>query len=111
MNPNELEKEAITQKEPDVQSSQVEPRSLEIPPPFPEKLAITKKVEEEGILETFHKVEVKIPLLNSIKQMPSYAEFLKELCTNKKKLKGYKKISMGSMFPIGLCSKDDQPNS
>ena len=46
-------------------------------------------------METFRKVEVNIPLLDAIKQIPRYAKFLKELCTNKRKLKGSERISMG----------------
>jgi len=61
----------------------------------------TKKMEEaeKEILETFRKVEVNIPLLDAIKQIPRYAKFLKELCTNKRKLKGRERISMGRMSP------------
>jgi len=50
---------------------------------------------EKEILETFRKVEVNIPLLDAIKQIPRYAKFLKELCTHKRKLKGSERISMG----------------
>ena len=50
---------------------------------------------EKEILEIFRKVEVNIPLLDAIKQIPRYAKFLKELCTNKRKLKGSERISMG----------------
>ncbi|KAL5565104.1 hypothetical protein UlMin_028268 [Ulmus minor] len=57
--------------------------------PFPSRFATTKKEEhEKEILETFLKVQVNIPLLDAIKQVPTYAKFLKELCTNKRKLKG-----------------------
>jgi len=50
---------------------------------------------EKEILETFRKVEVNIPLLDAIKQIPIYAKFLKELCTHKRKFKGNERISMG----------------
>ncbi|KAL0311331.1 UNVERIFIED_CONTAM: hypothetical protein Sangu_2427800 [Sesamum angustifolium] len=40
-------------------------------------------------------VEVNIPLLDAIKQIPRYARFLKELCTSKGKLKGNERVSMG----------------
>ncbi|XP_023752641.2 uncharacterized protein LOC111901006 [Lactuca sativa] len=50
--------------------------------------------EEKEILDTFRKVEVNIPLLDAIKQIPRYAKLLKELCTNKRKLKGNEKILM-----------------
>jgi len=46
------------------------------------------------ILETFRKVEVNIPLLDAIKQIPRYEKFLKELCTHKRRRKGNEKISM-----------------
>ena len=46
-------------------------------------------------MDTFRKVEVNIPLLDAIKQVPIYAKFLKELCTSKRKLKGNEKVSMG----------------
>ena len=61
-----------------------------IPLPFPPRAISNKKMEEaeKEILETFRKVEVNIPLLDAIKQIPRYAKFLKELCTNKRKLKG-----------------------
>ncbi|RDY10475.1 hypothetical protein CR513_05005, partial [Mucuna pruriens] len=37
----------------------------------------------------FRKVEINIPLLDAIKQIPKYAKFLKELCVHKrKKMKG-----------------------
>jgi len=68
-----------------------------IPLPFPPRAIPSKKMEEvdREILETFRKVEVNIPLLDVIKQIPRYAKFLKELCTHKRRLKGNEKISMG----------------
>ncbi|CAN6718909.1 unnamed protein product [Malus baccata var. baccata] len=55
--------------------------------PFPCRFAQSKK-EESGkeILDTFRKVQVNIPLLDAIKQVPRYAKFLKELCTTRKRI-------------------------
>ncbi|KAL0420264.1 UNVERIFIED_CONTAM: hypothetical protein Slati_3049300 [Sesamum latifolium] len=65
-------------------------------PPFTERFSKAKKEEEERkIFETFCKVEVNIPLIDAIKQIPRYAKFVKELCTNKGKLKGNERVSMG----------------
>ena len=65
-------------------------------PPFPSRLAKNKKEEErKEILDTFRKVHVNISLLDAIKQVPRYAKFLKELCTNKRKLKGDELVSVG----------------
>ncbi|KAM2322729.1 hypothetical protein ACFXTH_019374 [Malus domestica] len=55
--------------------------------PFPRRFAQSKKEEsEKGILDTFRKVQVNIPLLDAIKQVPRYAKFLKELCTTRKRI-------------------------
>ncbi|CAN6586207.1 unnamed protein product [Malus baccata var. baccata] len=54
---------------------------------FPSRFIQTKKEEaEKDILETFRKVQVNIPLLDGIKQVPRYAKFLKELCTTRKRI-------------------------
>ncbi|KAM1453778.1 hypothetical protein ACFXTO_003365 [Malus domestica] len=60
-----------------------------VPPnvPFPRRFMQSKKEEaEKDILETFRKVQVNIPLLDPIKQVPKYAKFLKELCTTKRRM-------------------------
>ncbi|KAM1175357.1 hypothetical protein ACFX19_028369 [Malus domestica] len=55
--------------------------------PFPSRFKQTKKEEaEKDILETFRKVQVNIPLLDAVKQVPRYAKFLKELCTTRKRI-------------------------
>jgi len=67
-------------------------------PTFPSRFwSPTSKVNEanQEILETFRKVEINIPLLDAIKQVPRYAKFLKELCTAKRKLVGNEKVSVG----------------
>ena len=43
------------------------------------------------ILEVLKQVKVNIPLLDAIKQIPSYAKFLKDLCIVKHKLNVHKK--------------------
>ena len=56
---------------------------------FSSKLEKPRKPEKEKeILETFRKVKINIPLLDAIKQVPRYARFLKDLCTNKRRLRG-----------------------
>ena len=56
--------------------------------PFPSKFTQSKKEEsEKAILDTFRKVQVNIPLLDAIKQVPKYAKFLKELCTTRRSIR------------------------
>jgi hypothetical protein len=74
--------------------------SFKIIPPFPMNSSRSKKEDKEkDILEIFKKVELNIPLLDVIKQIPKYAKFLKELCTTKRayKLKGHEMVSMGEV--------------
>ncbi|KAM1972902.1 hypothetical protein FF1_019411 [Malus domestica] len=54
--------------------------------PFPRRFMQSKKDEsDKDILDTFRKVQVNIPLLDAIKQVPKYAKFLNELCTTRKR--------------------------
>ncbi|KAL9252142.1 Retrovirus-related Pol polyprotein from transposon 297-like protein, partial [Drosera capensis] len=89
----EKELEVSTQPK---ESKGEQPKKIVIPPPFPSRFAKSKKEEQENeILETFRRVEVNIPLLDAIKQVPRYAKFLKILCTSKRKLIGNEKVHMG----------------
>jgi len=63
------------------------PRKRPLPTPFPQRLNPTKKLNHNPeIFEILQQVKVNIPLLDAIKQIPSYAKFLKDLCTVKRKL-------------------------
>ncbi|KAL0370823.1 UNVERIFIED_CONTAM: hypothetical protein Sangu_0400400 [Sesamum angustifolium] len=73
-------------------------------PPFLERFTKFKKEgEEKEIFEIFCKVEVNIPLLDTIKQIPRYENFLKELCTSKGKLKGNERsLHIGPLKETGV---------
>ena len=56
-----------------------------MPPPFLQALRGKKKIPNQAkIWEVLRQVKVNIPLLDMIKQVPTYAKFLKDLCTVKK---------------------------
>ncbi|RDX84913.1 hypothetical protein CR513_33963, partial [Mucuna pruriens] len=61
-----------------------------VPAPFPMGTISARKLKsDEELLKMFRKVEINIPLLDAIKQVPKYAKFLKELCVHKReKMKG-----------------------
>ena len=62
------------------------------PPPFPQALKSKKKaINQAKILEVLRQVKVNIPLLDMIKQVPTYEYFLKDLCTVKRGLNVEKK--------------------
>ena len=63
-----------------------------MPPPFPQALRGKKGVHNPyDILEELKQVKFNIPLLDMIKQVPTYAKFLKDLCTMKRGLNVNKK--------------------
>ena len=63
-----------------------------MPPLFPQALRSKKKVSNQTeILEVLRQLRVNIPILDMIKQVPTYAKFLKDLCTVKRGLNIEKK--------------------
>ena len=61
----------------------------------------------EKTLELFKQVKVNIPLLDIIEQVPSYARFLKDLCTRKRKTQVPKKVILTS--PISDMVSSQMP--
>ena len=59
-----------------------------VPPiPFPQRLTRRKLEEKYGkSLEVLSELEINNPFIEAIKKMPSYAKFLKEVLSNKRKL-------------------------
>ncbi|KAK8514966.1 hypothetical protein V6N11_072771 [Hibiscus sabdariffa] len=93
-NPDFQEGDATT--EGGVPIAEPEPSPYAEPPPFPSRfLKKDKQAEEKDILDIFRKVELNIPLLEVIRKIPRYARFLKDLCTNKRKLVGHEKVNLG----------------
>ncbi|XP_070677781.1 uncharacterized protein [Malus domestica] len=61
-----------------------------------------KEENEKDILETFRKVQVNIPLLDAIKQVPKYAKFLKELFTTRKRISNKEVVQLGELKNDGM---------
>ena len=75
------------------QSPSREERKISVPPPFPQALRRRKSsVNQTEMLEVLRQVKVNISLLDMIKQVPTYAKFLKDLCTVKRGLNVNKKV-------------------
>jgi hypothetical protein len=63
--------------------------------PYPERLQAPRNGGKlEDILEVFKQVQINIPFLDAIQQIPSYAKFLKDLVTMKRKTNVPKKAFM-----------------
>jgi hypothetical protein len=58
--------------------------------PFSERLKAPSHFEKQGekiqdMMEVFKQVKINLPLLDAIKEVPAYAKFLKDLCTQKRR--------------------------
>ncbi|RDX98331.1 hypothetical protein CR513_18760, partial [Mucuna pruriens] len=91
--------------EPDTNSQMLQQDKI-VPLTFPTRTISTKKPDsDEELLRMFQKVEINIPLLDAIKQIPKYAKFLKELCVHKrKKMKG--SVEMGGIVTMLIRNED-----
>ncbi|CAM8944048.1 unnamed protein product [Rhodiola kirilowii] len=84
--------EAGPDKTPATEASRPDPvpmtenSNVQVPLPFPVQVrALKKYVMDRKVWELFSKVEINIPLLEAIKQIPRYSKFLNELCTNRRR--------------------------
>ncbi|CAL9019033.1 unnamed protein product, partial [Prunus brigantina] len=72
---------------------QVLQRVYDPPLPYPERLKPKAKDQQlKDFMHTLSKVQINIPLLDAIKKIPSYAKFLKEVCSSKKKFSDLDKV-------------------
>jgi hypothetical protein len=92
------EKESDNKEKRDSEPSTVTPidkdllRSFIPKAPYPERLKTPKKnAQFAEILEVFTQVQINISFLDAIQQVPSYAKFLKDLVTIKRKTNVLKK--------------------
>ena len=83
------------------QSEKREEVKLNEPPPFSQALWKKKNsVNQTEILEVLQQVKVNIPLLDMMKQVPTYAKFLKDLCTVKRGLNVNKKAFLTEQVSV-----------
>ena len=82
----------VVKPEPEGEAPKRDTVNKSTPPPFPQALRNKKKaINQTKILEVLRQVKVNIPLLDMIKQVPTYAKFLKDLCMVKRGLNVNKK--------------------
>jgi len=64
------------------------------------------------IIEIFNQMKINVPLLDAIQQVPSYAKFLKNICTKRRKTNIPKKVFLATYIselllgPIPVKYKD-----
>ena len=94
----EVSKDSTSKVEGEQTTAEEEPKETETiykpVAPFPQRLRPPARLNNNAeILELFKQVKINIPLLDAIKQVQSYAKFLKDLCTVKRKLNVHKRHS------------------
>ncbi|XP_043717685.1 uncharacterized protein LOC122665597 [Telopea speciosissima] len=84
--------------------------------PFPDALKTPssppfgKQGEKMEMLDLFQQVHINIPLLDAIKQVPAYAKFLKDLCTQKRKLRNQTPKTIHLTEQVSAIITDLPPN-
>ncbi|CAN6723272.1 unnamed protein product [Malus baccata var. baccata] len=81
-------------------------------PPYKPPLRFPQRQQQRSkdqqcieFMKTLAKVQINLPLLDAIKHIPSYAKFLKELCSKKKKFLEYEKVILTEQCSAVLLHK------
>ena len=67
-----------------------------VPPvPYPQRL-VKAKLEKQfkKFLEVFKKLHINIPFADTLAQIPSYAKFMKDILSNKRKLEEFETVAL-----------------
>ena len=56
-------------------------------------------------MDVFKKFHINLPFAETLLHMPKYAKFMKELCTNKKKLEGIGTVQLSCNYIAILTNK------
>ncbi|KAI3743559.1 hypothetical protein L1987_61269 [Smallanthus sonchifolius] len=91
-------KKVTFQNKPEILENDMEGNTI----PFPQALLKStsgskgnkRGPQQEEIWEVFKQVKINIPLIDAIKQIPAYAKYMKEMCTQKRHNKVPKKIDL-----------------
>ncbi|XP_058759898.1 uncharacterized protein LOC131633204 [Vicia villosa] len=82
---NEVEAEELVVSEPVTKEKEVEPKpTIKLPFPTRNKKKGQHEKNFEKFLEMFKKIELNIPVLEALEQMPTYAKFMKDIISKKR---------------------------
>ncbi|XP_058768708.1 uncharacterized protein LOC131642482 [Vicia villosa] len=82
---NEMEAEDLAVSEPVTKEKEVEPKpTIKLPFPTRNKKKGQHEKNFEKFLEMFKKLELNIPVLEALEQMPTYAKFMKDIISKKR---------------------------
>ncbi|CAM8923524.1 unnamed protein product [Rhodiola kirilowii] len=72
----------------------VEPASYRPPVPFPQWLVASRDKEFKQLVDKIRTLYITMPLTNAITQIPTYAKFMKEILTGKRKIDGTEIVAL-----------------
>ncbi|CAN6580958.1 unnamed protein product [Malus baccata var. baccata] len=87
-------------------STKTAERVYEPPMPYPKRLR--PKAQDQQLtdfIKTLAKVQINLPLIDAIKNIPYYAKFLKDVCTKKRKLVDLEKVILTEQCSAVLLHK------
>ncbi|XP_058742185.1 uncharacterized protein LOC131614643 [Vicia villosa] len=97
-------------EEPEVENRT--PQPYKPPIPFPQRLKNTKIENQfQKFIKVIEKLHVEIPFTEAITQIPSYAKFLKDILSNKRRIDDPKPLECHSISENKLAKKDKDPGS
>ena len=107
--------EVIKEKEPN-EPKKIEQNKYEDRLPYPNRL---KRVHDEKqyskFLDMFRSLHINVPFADMLEQMPKYAKFLKDILSNKRKLKAFETVLLteesSAILQKKLPQKLDDPGS
>ncbi|KAL4353610.1 hypothetical protein GQ457_06G014160 [Hibiscus cannabinus] len=71
-----------------------EPVEKRPPPPFPQRLKNKKQdYQFKKFLDILKQVQINLPLVEALQQMPNYAKFLKDMVTRKKRIEEFETVA------------------
>ncbi|CAN6687782.1 unnamed protein product [Malus baccata var. baccata] len=74
--------------------------------PYPERMRPKAKDQQlTDFMKTLAKVQINLPLIDAIKNIPYYAKFLKDVCTKKRKLVDLEKVILTEQCSAVLLHK------
>lgn len=113
MSTNEVEeREGMKDKGEDKEKVYVPPSPYKPPITYPQRLKQAKIDNQfKFFIKVIEKLHVEIPFNEAITQIPSYAKFLKDILTNKRRLDDPKPLECNSIAKNKLAKKEKDPRS
>ena len=107
-----VEQDSYSEDEEEQVTAEPNPKKYKPPVPYPQALnrpQAKNSETDENLLDAFKKVTITIPLIDAIKHIPSYAKFLKGICTphrNPKRIQLSETVSSITMNSLSIKKRD-----